>query len=79
MKSGDFNRPQSDGTISNPQGGFGLLKALLFVIFVGFIMAVVIKLMSIWVAIGGFIGAAIVLGLIANISDIRRYIRISNM
>jgi hypothetical protein len=37
------------------------------------------KLMSVWVAIGFFVLAAIVIGLLANIPDIIRYMRISNM
>lgn len=72
--SDEMRRPTRHG-----EAGFGLLKALLFVIFVGLIVAVVMKLIGVWAAIGWFVLTVVVLGVLANVSDIRRYMRISSM
>jgi len=61
------------------EAGFGLMKALLFVILVALIVVAFMKMLSVWVAIAAFVVAAIVLGLLANLSDIFRYLKISSM
>jgi hypothetical protein len=63
----------------NGEGGFAFWRILLLIVLIGFIAAVVMKLMSVWVAIGFFVLAAFVIGLLANIPDIIRYMRISSM
>ena len=61
------------------ESGFAFWRILLLIVLVGIIAAVVMKLMTIWVAIGAILLAVIVIGVLANFSDITRYIRISNM
>ena len=63
----------------NREAGFGVLAALLWLIFIGLIVAAVMKAIAVWVAIIAFVGAVVVLGLLANVSDIRRYMKISSM
>lgn len=61
------------------EAGFGLMKALLFIVLVALIVAAFMKLLSVWIAVAAFIVAAIVLGILANLSDIFRYMKISSM
>ncbi len=61
------------------EAGFAFWTILLVLVLIGFIAAVVMKLMSVWAAIGLFILAAIVIGFLANISDVTRYMKISRM
>lgn len=63
----------------NDESGFGLWRALLLLILLGLIVAVVMKAMSVWLAVGVFVLAVVLLGLIANASDIGRYMKISGM
>lgn len=59
--------------------GFGLFWPLLFIIFVGFIVAAVMHLLTIWAAAGLFILTIVVIVLLASLSDIMRYLKISSM
>ncbi len=61
------------------EAGFAFWRILLLIVLIGLIAAVVMKLMSVWIAIAAFIVAVIVIGLLANIGDITRYMRISRM
>lgn len=61
------------------EAGFGFWQALLIIVFLGLVAAAVMKLMSVWIALGSFILAIVLLGILANVSDIRRYLRISSM
>lgn len=61
------------------EAGFAFWSILLLIILIGFIAAVVMKLMSVWIAIGAFILAVIVIGLLANFADVTRYMKISRM
>jgi hypothetical protein len=61
------------------EAGFGVWGALLLLILIGLIVAAVMKVLAIWAAIVIFVAAVIVIGLLANISDITRYMKISSM
>ncbi|MEP7076017.1 MAG: hypothetical protein ABI878_09410 [Acidobacteriota bacterium] len=61
------------------EAGYGLWRALLLLILVGLIAAVIMKTIAAWVAILAFIAAVVIIGLVANASDIGRYMRISSM
>lgn len=59
--------------------GFGIWKALLLIVFLALIVAAVMKAISILMAVVLFVLAVIVIGVIANVSDITRYMKISGM
>lgn len=61
------------------EAGLAFWRILLLIVLIGFIAAVVMKLMSLWVAVVAFIVAAIIIGLLANFSDVTRYMKISRM
>jgi small basic protein len=74
-----MNNERSLEGINPNEAGFGVWQALLFLILIGLIVAVAMKAIGIWVGLGSFVAAVVLLGILANVSDIRRYIRISNM
>ena len=61
------------------EAGFSLLLALIFVLLIAFIAAIAMNLMRIRWAILGFVGAVILMMLIASLPDLKRYIKISSM
>lgn len=63
----------------NSEAGFGIWGLLLFLVLVGLIIAAVMKTISVWVAVGLFFLAVILIGILANAPDIKRYARISSM
>ncbi len=63
----------------NNAAGFGLFWPLVFIIFVGFIIAAVMQLLTIWAAAGLFILTIVVIVFVASLSDIMRYLKISSM
>ncbi len=61
------------------EDGIGMYSALLFLVLIALIVAVFMKALTVWLAIGLFVLAIIVIGLLASLPDIQRYIKISNM
>ena len=72
MKNNIATTPQNDA-------GFGLFGPLLFIVFVGLIVAVVMHLLTIWAGVGLFVVSVVLVVFFASLSDIRRYMRISIM
>lgn len=72
MKNNDTSKRKGEA-------GFGIWGTLLLLILIGLIVAVVMKALTALAAVGIFILAVILIGLIANFSDITRYMRISSM
>lgn len=67
------------GKTLRSDAGFAFWSLLVFIIFVGLIVAVAMKLMLWWVAVLIFIAAVILAMILASIPDIIRYMRISSM
>ena len=66
--------------VTNPNmAGFAFWSPLVFIIFLGLIAAVVMKLMLWWVALLVFIAVAILAMILASLPDIIRYMKISSM
>jgi len=61
------------------KAGFAFWSTLVFIIFLGLIAAVVMKLMLWWVALLVFIAVVILAMILASIPDIIRYMKISSM
>ena len=61
------------------EAGLAFWRILLLIVLIGLVAAVVMKLMTAWVALGLAVLATIVIGVLANFSDITRYIKISSM
>lgn len=61
------------------EDGIGMYSPLLFLVLIALIVAVFMKALTVWLAIGLFVLAIIVIGLLASLPDIQRYIKISNM
>ena len=66
-------------TTQQNDAGFGLFGPLLFIVFVGLIVAVVMHLLTIWAGVGLFVVSVVLVVFLASLSDIRRYMRISSM
>ena len=66
--------------VTNPNmAGFAFWSLLVFIIFVGLVVAVAMKLMIWWVAVLVFIAAVILAMIIASLPDIIRYMKINSM
>ncbi len=61
------------------EAGFGLFWPLLFIIFVGFVVAAVLHLLTAWVAPVLFILVVALIVFVASLPDLKRYIKISSM
>jgi membrane protein YdbS with pleckstrin-like domain len=61
------------------KAGFAFWSALVFIIFLGLIAAVIMKLMLWWVALLVFIAVVILAAILASLPDIIRYVKISSM
>jgi membrane protein YdbS with pleckstrin-like domain len=61
------------------EAGFAFWSILVFIIFLGLIAAVIMKLMLWWVAALVFIAVVILAMIVASLPDIIRYMRISSM
>lgn len=59
--------------------GFAFWSILVFIIFLGLIAAVIMKLMVLWVAALVFVAVVVLAMIFANLPDIFRYMRISSM
>ncbi len=61
------------------EAGFGLFWPLLFIIFIGFVVAAVLHLLAAWAAAGLFILVIALIIFFASLPDLMRYIKISSM
>lgn len=71
-------RNEMDSARKN-EAGYGLWRALLLIILVALVAAAIMKAIAVWVAVLAFIAAVVIIGLVANASDISRYMKISSM
>jgi membrane protein YdbS with pleckstrin-like domain len=78
-ETGEMNIEQSFEGKGRSKAGFAFWSTLVFIIFLGLIAAVVMKLMLWWVALLVFIAVVILAMILASLPDIIRYMRISSM
>ena len=63
----------------NNQDGFGIWSALILLALIFFVAAVVMKTLSIWTAIIGFIAVFVAVMFLMSLPSIIRYSKISSM
>ncbi len=63
----------------NNESGFGIWSAIILLALIFFIAAALMKTVGIWTAVIGFIAVFVTVMFLANLSDIIRYSKISNM